>query len=398
MDTSDNHIYYDIAVFNNDTSGAKPVNLNFHEMRSGGALVEKANNYLFSIVRFEIDTPKLPVFIPQPISGSLNDLIYTFVIETVQKENGVITNTNIYKRRVVYTPTNPNINPPTNVQNTANNFSDEYYYIYNFQRWVDMVNTCLKTIHTAINTSDSQELAGTSIQPPFFQYNPDTGKLSLYTSREYVDSYSATLQMNLYWNSPVETIFSGFDTVPALTSKAVLFDFQLPTQTGNTSTFYKLNVRNENNVNVRNLGVGNTAYFVETKQTYASLPMCCPVANIVFTTSGHLPVAHSKQANPNIYQDQTGVIIQDRTDNISPILTDFIVPLTTGNEYKPKINYNPSVYRLIDLIGNAPLKNCDIQVYWKSKIDSKLHPLLLGSQCGASCKIMFRKKQFDNIF
>ena len=55
MDTADTHIYYDISIFNNDISGAMPVNLNFNEIRSGGALINNPSNYLFSIVRFEID-------------------------------------------------------------------------------------------------------------------------------------------------------------------------------------------------------------------------------------------------------------------------------------------------------------------------------------------------------
>ena len=60
-------------------------------------------------MRFELDSASnFPVFIPQALSGSLNDLIYTFVIETVQKDiinAGNELNTSIYtKRRVVYTP------------------------------------------------------------------------------------------------------------------------------------------------------------------------------------------------------------------------------------------------------------------------------------------------------
>ena len=71
MDTADTHIYYDISVFNNDISGAMPVNLTFNEMRSGGALIDNPSNYFFSIVRFEIDTPKLPLFIPQARPNAL---------------------------------------------------------------------------------------------------------------------------------------------------------------------------------------------------------------------------------------------------------------------------------------------------------------------------------------
>ena len=126
--------------------------------------------------------------------------------------------------------------------------------------------------------------------------------------------------------------------------------------------------------------------------------MCSPIQNIVFSTGGNVPVSNSQIANPVIFSSEGDCSTQGGADNISPILTDFIVPLMIGNEYKPKINYSPSEYRLLDLKGNTPLKSCDLQVFWKSKVDSKLHPFILGSQCGASCKIMFRKKQFNNIF
>ena len=398
MDTTDTHTYYDISVFNNDISGDMPVKLTFNEMRSGGALIENPSNYFFSIVRFEIDTPKLPVFIPQAVSGSLNNLIYTFVIETVLKDGaGIITRTNIYKSRVVYTPTNPNIPTPNTAQD---NYSDEYYYIYNFQRWVDMVNSCLKTLHNDIIRSGAGELAGYNVYPPFFQYDVTTGKVSLYTSREYAEGYNASLQLNLYWNSPTETVFGGFDTIQTSKAVSVSFDEQAPVQTGShTLVLYKVVIKNENNINTKNLALtGSTSYFVKTDQGYPSFSMCSPIQYIVFTTSGNLPISNSKQGSPVIFNSKGDCALQGSADNISPILTDFIVPLTTGNDYKPKINYTPSVYRLINLKGNAPLKNSDLQVFWKSKIDSKLHPLMLGSQCGASCKIMFRKKLFDNVF
>ena len=42
---ADNHIYYDISFFNNDTKGSMPVNLTFSETRSGSALIEIPRDY-----------------------------------------------------------------------------------------------------------------------------------------------------------------------------------------------------------------------------------------------------------------------------------------------------------------------------------------------------------------
>ena len=84
--TDDTHIYYDISIFNNDISGDMPVNLKFSEQRSGGALIENPQDYYLSIVRFEIDSPSLPIFIPQRRLGSssFNDLIYIFGLEVIK--------------------------------------------------------------------------------------------------------------------------------------------------------------------------------------------------------------------------------------------------------------------------------------------------------------------------
>ena len=64
--TDDTHTYYDISIFNNDTSGDMPVQLKFTEQRSGGALVDNPSDYYLSIVRFEIDSPSVVAYLYPP--------------------------------------------------------------------------------------------------------------------------------------------------------------------------------------------------------------------------------------------------------------------------------------------------------------------------------------------
>jgi len=403
--TDDTHIYYDISIFNNDTSGDMPVNLKFTEQRSGGALVDNPSDYYLSIVRFEIDSPSLPVFIPQRRvnSAGFNDLIYSFGLETINGTNNSATTR--FKKRVQYIPVNPNVGVDGFVvDGTEFNLSQEYYYIYNVRQWLRMVNICLEELFNAMKTSDSNgddpiipQDTFTSAKAPFFDYNSSSGLISLYTTTHYINT-AGTNRLRLYWNSPTNTIFGGFDTIVAPTATSVLFDNTAPTEGGShPSTFYEVNIQNPNSKNVVSF-ITTTNSFVESTQAYPSMPMCSPIQNIVFGTSGNLPVSNSQIGNPTIFKSNGDCATQGGADNISPILTDFIVPLIRGDEYKPKINYSPSEYRLLDMKGNAPLKTCDLQVYWKSKVDAKLHPFVLGSQCGASCKIMFRKKQFNNIY
>jgi hypothetical protein len=385
---TDSHIYYDISVFNNDTMGSMPVNLSFSETRSGGALVENPSEYLFSIVRFELDSPTLPVFIAEPVSGSVNSLIYTFVIETVDNENNPV---NVYKQQVQFVPSNNNITLP----DPDTNLSSDYYFVYNYHRFIYMVNTALAALFAAIPMIERAGVAAA----PYFTYDPKTGLNTLYTTQEYETTNNPSpKKLNLYWNAPTETLFSGFDTTVITDAEAIRLDGG-GVAGSHINKYYKLNVNNYYNNNITYIKTGEltSMAYITMVQNYASFAMCSPIQNIVFTTSGNLPISNAQTAAPVIYSSSGECLTQGAASDISPILTDFIVPLITGTEYKPKINYNPSVYRLIDLKGNSPIKSVDLQVYWKSKIDSKLHPLVLGSQCGATCKIMFRKKAFDNL-
>ncbi len=385
-DNDETHIYYDISVYNNDITGSKPQNLNFAEMRTGKALIEDPSQFFFSIVRFEMDSCSLPVMIPQAQSGSLNSLIYTFVLETLHSDN---TSVNVYKRQVQYSPSNLNIQPPSTSQD---NFSHEYYFIYSFQRWITMVNSTLNALFNDVPVGEKTTVA----QAPFFMYEPNTGLCSIYNSSEFdiTTDCGCNKKFNIYWNAPVETIFNGFDTTEISEQDCYRLDNNNNlSNSPDANKYFKLNVINNHQANITPIKITeNTSVgFIVSSQNSPSLSLCNPVQSIVFTTSGYLPVSPSNTATPVIYST-TGDSIQGATSNIAPILSDFIVPMLKGTEQKPKIYYYPNVYRLIDLKGTQPLKNIDLQVFWKSKIDSKFHPFLLGSQCGATVKILFRSK------
>jgi len=385
---ADSHIYYDISVFNNDTKGSMPVNLTFSETRSGSALIEIPRDYFFSIVRFEIDSPTLPVFIAEPASGSVNSLIYTFVIETVDNENNPV---NVYKQQVQFVPSN-NIPAPTTT--ASPNLSSDYYFVHTYHRFISMVNTTLASIFASIAAPERCAVAAA----PYFMYDSASGLNTLYVTQEFETTNNPSpRKLNLYWNAPTETLFSGFDTTAISDAESIRLDGGVAG--AHLNKYYKMNVNNYYNNNITTVKTGEltSMAYITMVQNYASFAMCSPIQNIVFTTSGNLPISNAQTAAPVIYASSGDCLIQGNSNDITPILTDFIVPLTKGTEYKPKINYSPSIYRLIDLNGNNPIKSVDLQVYWKSKIDSKLHPLVLGSQCGATCKIMFRKKAFDNL-
>ena len=133
------------------------------------------------------------------------------------------------------------------------------------------------------------------------------------------------------------------------------------------------------------------------EQLYSTGPTMCPVTSLLFTTS-LLPVLPSLIGLPRIFVGASSTAVQQQgNNNIQNQITDLEVPLTRGDEYLPNVLYSPvAEYRLLDLQSNAPLQAIQISVFWKD-IFGQTHPFYLQNGCGATLKVMFRKKAFNNI-
>jgi len=91
----------------------------------------------------------------------------------------------------------------------------------------------------------------------------------------------------------------------------------------------------------------------------------------------------------------SGFVSSGNNSQITDMITDIEVGLTTGSEYKPSVLYIPKgEYRLIDLQGNQAIYNTDFRISWKTQYGQVI-AFRLGSQCGANLKILFRRKRFD---
>ena len=137
------HVYLDLNVFNNDlTPTSKAPQLSFEETRTQPFLEGTADDYFVAIVRFTVQTGgALPVFIPtiDTTQSDPNQTVYKITL-TYRDQVGSIT--------VVYAP-QPNadkVAPPLGGQD----FSGNYYNVYNYQDWIAMVNTALGKAHTQL--------------------------------------------------------------------------------------------------------------------------------------------------------------------------------------------------------------------------------------------------------
>ena len=139
---------------------------------------------------------------------------------------------------------------------------------------------------------------------------------------------------------------------------------------------------------------------IQIYQDHQTASLMNPVQSIVFQST-LLPVTMENVGQPLLLNGTapTSTVIGS-TANIFPIVTDFIVPFGNASvgQYTPDVSYVPSgEYRLVDLYGESPCQQIDISVFWKDQY-GVLHPFYLGSGCSGSLKVMFRRKEFNNIF
>lgn len=416
------HIYYDLNILNNDTTGTQiPPNLQFTEIRNIPFLANPSD-YFASVVRFNVETPTLPLIIPQArvgasvTAGTINETVYTVSMSyTVAGVEIVQT------QRVLYVPQSSTaLAPPPNIIANAGDIINEYYYTYSYKPFIDMINTALRTCFTNfivlagipaiapytaadfpyLSWDEEKNIATWVVPAQLFQTPTANNPIPLLLA-----TFIAGGPIKLFLNAPLYNLFSSFS--------AFQNGYLAPTPAGLN---WRMNLPDTITVNPYLINtpaaVGTLATFplqvlllpqqpvnrslLRVSQEYCTTPLWCPVQSIVFTTS-LLPIASSIVSTPVLFGAGATFTTAGSNSGIANILTDFEVALEKGWQYKPSVSYSPTAeYRLFDINGNAPLSAIEISVNFKDTF-GRLNPLRLGSGCNASLKLMFRRKDFQGV-
>ena len=430
------HIYYDISVLNNDTTGAKkPPFLEFTEIRNSPYLANPSD-YFASVVRFSVETPTLPLIIPQPrltnaipAPASVNELIY----QVSMNHPSLPAPLSVF---VVYVPqSSPAVAPPPTSISSATDIVNEYYYTYTYKPFIDMVNTALRTcFQLTINALSpalalQYDVAGQTVFP-YLYWDDDKNIATLVAPAQLFQTPTANNQIpvlnpnlallgagpiELYFNAPLYNLFSSFTAfqneyvapiAPAIASlnwrilcpdtitidPYAIVGPQAPPAppAGGMPTFP------ETALAFSPFQPPSIYSLLRVAQEYATTPLWNPVQALVFTTS-LLPIHSSIVSAPVLFGAGAAFTTAGNNSGIANILTDLEVTTEKGWQTKPNISYVPTAeYRLFDLNGNAPLSAIQISVNWKDTF-GRLNPLRLGSGCNASIKLMFRRKDFQGV-
>ncbi len=371
------HLYLDINAVNLDKTGlSPPQDLIFSEMRNS-PILKNPSEYFLSIVRFTVQTPSLPLFIPYIKTGQANPNLTSYKVSMTYPVGG---NTASFSSDIVFTP--ENTFEPTPAAPLVNvDFSTTYYYINNLNTFINQINTALAACQTGLNAA-IVALGGVSptANPPFFEYDPYTDRVVLFADTLGYNDSSATY-ISLFLNTALYNLLSSL--------QAECKGFALANERN-----YRLRIFNDNGLNIFQTSTGID--YLNMYQNYSTLKaLCNPVQSIVFST-GMIPIVPSMVSAPLIFLSAGNVNTgSSNNDNIENILTDFEVDISADECYKPQVHYIPSgEYRLKDLFGNNPLYAVQMRVFWKTQF-GQLIPFKLSSGCSANMKILFRKKEYN---
>jgi len=370
-------LYYDIVISNIDSKNTQPAPLYFNEVRNS-PFVYKPEDYYLSIVRFTLDTPSLPVWTCN-IQSNQSDVNLSIYSITLSWQNPIGGQVFTFQKFLEFQPQVLGANvpiPPSQTSNGLQNNSTGYYYVYNYQYVIFLVNQCFQQCFNGLNALVVG--AGLVLPTTFAPILTFDTQQNIAILNSDILGYNTTSSnyIKIFMNSSLYQLFSSFP-IYILGSSNTGQNIQIQTYTfgGQNIAEFPSNALFQYDA-------------IQTYQEYSTIALWTPVLSIVFC-SNTLPIVPNQVSAPQILVNGQAIINDGNNSNIANIITDLVVP--DGN-YKPSIVYNPTAqYRLIEMQGNRPLNNLDIVVYWKDRYGI-LNPFVLTSGSSATLKLLFTKK------
>lgn len=346
---------------------------------------------------------------------------------------------------------NPILAPLPSPPTVKQDLSSRYYWVYTYQHWLDLVNYTITQAHQSLYTAFQAAWAAyPGLTDPFpyatfaaFQAVVQTPQILFdgegdptFTIIADTDGYGQRVEPfipipyvagtagaatkpteRLFFNTNMYGLFANFNNtywnrtdIPTATLAGVVYPgFPAPVPEGYTNEilfsnkFYQniLDYRVSPYAGVPPLGYVPIAqqkvYWKNTQDYKSADSLWSPISSIVFTST-LLPVKSEQTGQPvELGLSNLGESYPTTKSAFQPIITDIALDLATGSadDYRQFIFYAPSAeYRLADFgTSKQEIRNIDIQVFWKNRLDNELYPVSMFNLSSVSLKFMFRHKR-----
>lgn len=452
-DTDPDYVYYNCDIINNRTDdslspGSESLlpdpQIRFNETRDY-PLIRDASQYHFSIIRFTMNGANrdLPLFIPIVQTGQSDPNLTTYAVaipftQAFTTNLGAITLSAVpVPRFIEYSPETKNSalapvpRPPTLDQDLYT----RYYWVYTYGWWNDLVNATLELafqdtfaafqaawaaypgLTTPFPYADYGAFVNATGAAPQMTYegeNPTIFSI-LGDSKCFGERLTAWVPpvpgpglpitapscrlffntnmygmfanfQNQYWNTTSLPYYPGVVVPPGYVNE-ILFD--------NKSFTNILDHTVAPWSGYTGMPTAQKTLFWVCRQDYASVDsLWSPIASVVFTST-LLPIKTEAVGEPVVFgAGNLGDSAPTSKNAFQPIITDIALGNNFANNWREFIYYAPSAeYRMSTFTGSKQdIRNIDIQVFWKNRLDGNLYPITMFNLSSVSLKVMFRKK------
>jgi len=331
--------------------------------------INNPSDYYLSVVRFSIPCQNIPIFIPeiQPYPNTnVNNTVYSLSLEYNGFSSG--------QTFVQFVSGNPNvpinsITPSSPLANT----SSIYYWIYNYQEFIDMVNN---TFVTAFNTLDVAS-GGLPVgsEAPYFEFDSATQLISLVAQRQF---YDRTLlnPINIFMNYKLFVYYDGIE-VNYLGTGSNSY-----AANGKDVQFIVKDLKN-NWYNPSFVPPASPPDYYKMTQDFPNL-VTWNVFKSLQITSNMIPIREE-------YAPALQSAGSSNTES-QIFLKDFEPVLNNGGDSRGILYFVlDGPYQLINLMSTTPLTKLDMSLYWVDRFGRKFLLQCPYNQV-ISVKIVFIKK------
>lgn len=393
LDTLPDAVYFDLLSTNFKSTNTAPAVFTFNDSRSNPFL-QSPEKYDLSILRFNVDTGTLPLFIPsiEPDQPDKDLTIYSITLQGTSGVEGSETDLTPIRIPIRWIPQDESASAPLAPSELPSGVQDNttgYYNCYSYNYFLFLIFQALReaiedviTDYLALGVPLPGDLTTLTLFPPILVWDTSRATATLKAQQK---AYEARVpnRIKIFMNAPLFNLFNSFPTI--------IKGYGTP-QSSNGRNFQLsvIDIGGSNTSVVFPFGIGvNEGQYtaVEMYQEYSTISEWSPISAIVFT-SNTLPIEATQVSNP--FSFVNGVSIQTGTNaNEQRIITDIV---SDSGLYRPSLTYVPSAeYRRIHMYGNTPLHNIDINIFYRLR-NGTLVPFRLSSGGSVSIKIGFLKK------
>ena len=360
-------IYVDCSIPTPEDLGNQAVPATYN-VTYDQAILDNPRDYFMAVVKFSIPLQNVPliIFPVNPNSG------FTQVSPI---EVGVSTTASPYTQFVenlIWVPRNL-LPQPVNQNNPNKQIVTDYYYLFDYDHFADLVTTALVTAWTNAGSP------GGAIAEPYFFWDSDSNKFKWGTTIDFPDA-GYTIIYNQNFKSLVKGFHDIFDEgyyrlVITPSPGLVPSGKGIPQNTGTPAApagpawdsrlFYPLNT-------------------IFISPSYVPLDYFNSLRRIVIT-SNSLPA--QKEYFPVAGERQTGI------PNTLGVISDFQVDIQNFPGAQTGIAlFDAEIYRLIDLVSDHPMRKIDLALFWLDRFNN-LYPIFLTVGESINIKLGFFNKE-----